>query len=174
MRKTILFWCLCLVPYAQAGESIDCSGIESDEARLECYDEAAKHSSVSEPDSRPGGEEPATPGQAVAPEVDPEPAPAATPEELFGKSEEDKNAAIAVAAGVEEVKNVTAAVTRVVEDPYGKITIDLDNGQRWRQVRVEPFKVSVGDEVVVRSAIMRSFSMQLKSGGRKTKVRRVD
>lgn len=174
MRKSVLLWCLCLVPYAQAGESVDCSGIESDVERLECYDAAARRSSVSQPDSRPAGEEPPAPGQAVAPEADTEPAPAATPEELFGKSEDDKNAAIAAAAGVEEVKNVTAAVTRVVEDPYGKKTIDLDNGQRWRQVRTEPFKVKVGDEVVVRSAIMRSFSMQLKSGGRKTKVRRVD
>lgn len=192
MRITVLFWCLCLVPFAHAQDIVDCSEIESDEARLACYDDEFSRSDAGEvvppsavedtvevaaapaaaPEPAVTVESAAEPVPAVTPA--PKPVPAASGEQLFGKSDEAKNAAIAEAAGVENVSSITMAVTSVARDPHGKITIKLDNGQRWRQVRTERFDVSVGDEVVIKRAILGSFTLQRKSGGKKTKVRRVD
>ncbi len=188
MRVTLLSLCLCFAAFLQAQVVVDCSEIESDEARLACYDERFGRSDAGDqvppsaveatadvaaaPEPAATAEPAAESAPAVAPA--PEAAPKASGEQLFGKSSDETSAAIAEAAGVEDVSSITASATSVASDPYGKITISLDNGQRWRQVRAERFDVSVGDEVVIRRAVFGSFTLQRKSGGRKTKVRRLD
>ena len=191
MRLVSVLLSVFFLSVLHAADIRDCVEIESDEERLRCYDDLAMRSAGMAPEP-PAAPEPSTapePAVAAAPPSAPEslsvqqqptPTPeaeqavAATPEELFGKSDEEKNAAIAEAAGVEDVSSISTSVTSVTSDLHGKMTINLDNGQRWRQVRAERFDVGVGDEVVIKRAILGSFTLQNKSGGRKTKVRRVD
>lgn len=168
MRVSIFLLAIGLVTNAQAGDLQTCASIESDVARLECYDLLS---------GRAAGEERAA-AKAAAAEEQAAPAPAAAPkpmpEEVFGKSVEDTQEAYARAAGIEEVSEIRATVAKVSKDGYGRVSVVLDNGQRWRQIRKAYFKVSEGDEVIVRKAALQSYTLQMASGGRGTKVRRVD
>ena len=74
----------------------------------------------------------------------------------------------------ERADEIVARVTRVVKDNRGRLIIVLDNQQRWRQVSSERFQVKVGDEIVIRKAILGSFVLQQRTGGRKTTVRQQD
>lgn len=153
-----------LAPLAQADEIGDCSTLQADEARLKCYDEAMQRVEPAEP----------VPEVEALPVAEPAEDTNSVPEQVFGKSADETSAIIAEATGVEDIAEISGRVVAVTEDPYGRITVKLDNGQKWRQVRADRFDVDVGDEVVVRKAALSSFALQRKSGGRQTKVRRVD
>ena len=166
MRVSIFLLAIGLVTNAQAGDLQTCASIESDVARLECYDLLS---------GRAAGEERAAVKAAAAKkQAAPAAAPKPMPEEVFGKSVEDTQEAYARAAGIEEVSEIRATVAKVSKDGYGRVSVVLDNGQRWRQIRKAYFKVSEGDEVIVRKAALQSYTLQMASGGRGTKVRRVD
>ena len=149
MKVRLLFLAAGLASVAQADELSDCSTLQADEARLKCYDESM---------------------QKKAPAEDAE----SVPERVFGKSADETSAIIAEASGVEDVAEISGLVVAAAEDPYGRITVELDNGQRWQQTRTDRFDVDVGEEVVVHKAALSSYTLQRKSGGRQTKVRRVD
>jgi len=176
----IIIWLMCagLAANAQAGGI--CPDIASDDARLRCYDEAARRSAAKEPGPPSSEVDQDVPVPAADPVPAPDPAPttsaatAATPEQLFGKSSEDTNAAIADAAGVEEIDKIDASVVSVRRDPYGRFVVLLDNQQRWRQVGSERFQIKAGDEIEIHRAVLGSFWVQRRAGGRKTKVRRLD
>jgi len=149
VKVRLLILAAGLSPLAQADGISDCSALEADEARLKCYDEAMQRKAPAE-DSK------------------------SVPEQVFGKSADETSAIIAESAGVEDIDEIGGPVVAVSEDPYGRITVKLDNDQEWKQVRSERYDVDVGDEVVIRKALLNSYSLQHKSGGRKTKVRRID
>lgn len=167
MRVTLLLLGVGLAASAPASsqlapveEFLGCREVESERLRLECYDGIA---------DRLMAEASVTPA-ALEASKNPEAAETES-ENLFGKSAEGTSAII---AGVEEVDEVVARVTRVVKDGRGRLVLVLDNQQRWRQVSSERFRIKVGDEVVIRDAAMGSFVLQQRSGGRKIKVRRQD
>ncbi len=157
-----ILWSLCigLTFSSQAEGLLDCLGIESDDARLRCYDEVAARQD--------------TPAPATEPPAVTMPAPAASQDQTFGRSAEDMSAIIAKVAGVDEVDEISATVIRVTRDPHGRFAVLLDSQQRWRQIGAERFKIKAGDEIVIRRAALSSYSLQRRSGGRKTKVRRLD
>ena len=132
---------------ASAGEFLACRNVEPESSRLECYDGIADRL-MAEPEAA------VAPAVMAAPKT---PEAAATEEKVEEKADE-----------------IVARVTRVVKDNRGRLTIVLDNQQRWRQVSSERFQVKAGDEIVIRKAILGSFVLQQRSGGRKTKVRQQD
>ena len=153
-----------LTSLAQADEFSVCATIDSDDARLKCYDEATKRVEPAEP----------VPEVEALPAAEPAEDTDSVPEQVFGKSADETSAIIAEATGVEDIAEISGRVVAATEDSYGRITVKLDNSQKWKQVRADRFDVDVGDEVVVRKAALSSFALQRKSGGRQTKVRRVD
>lgn len=150
---------------AQADELSECATLESDEARLNCYDEAAQRAAAPAEEAAPAAAEPAP---ATTPASVPQ------PKELFGKSAEETSEIIAEAAGVENVDEISGKVVAVARDPYRRHTVTLDNGQKWTQTRTDRFDVDVGDDVTVRKATLGSFTMKNETDGGQTKVRRVD
>jgi len=180
MRIVIWFICVGLASNAQAEEI--CSDIDSDDARLRCYDEVAERSAAKELGPQSSAVDQDTPAPAADPSsvahrdiaAAASTAPAATPKELFGRSAEDTSAIIADAAGVEEINKLEARAVSVTRDPYGRFVVLLDNQQRWRQVGSERFQIKAGDEIEIRRAALGSFWLQRRAGGRKTKVRRLE
>ncbi|MEO0550069.1 MAG: hypothetical protein AAFZ91_09115 [Pseudomonadota bacterium] len=67
---------------------------------------------------------------------------------------------------VEEFNSITAAVTRVRKDSRGKLIIDLDNGQQWKQSDSRRVYLSGGeaDSAEVKKAALGSFRMKLDGG----------
>jgi hypothetical protein len=164
MKVRLLLLAAGLAALAQADEISDCSTLQADEARLKCYDETTQRVVPAEP----------VPEVEALPAAEPAEDTDSVPEQVFGKSADETSEIIAAATGVEDISEISGRVVAATEDPYGRITVKLDNSQKWKQVRADRFDVDVGDEVVVRKAMLNSFALQLKSGGRKTKVRRVD
>lgn len=162
MRITSWLLCVGLVLSAPANGNLDCSNIESDDARLQCYDSVAGRVTADESQAHPPNSD------------EDDQAPVATSVEQFGKAPEKVTEIIAESAGIETVDEIRASVERVNKDLHGRLVFALDNKQKWRQVRSESMYIKAGDEVRIRRAALGSFTLQLQSGGRKTKVRRVD
>lgn len=66
-----------------------------------------------------------------------------------------------------EASEQTSIVGKVDEDPYGKLIITLSDGQVWKQMDSEQFRLSAGDTVVISRGFMGSFYLK-KNGQNKT------
>ncbi|NIV17637.1 MAG: hypothetical protein GWN47_04330 [Woeseiaceae bacterium] len=173
MRVLIFLLSAAAATAAHAGDLQSCVGIDSDVARLECYDQLAGLEAAEESAASAAALAPAQPAASAAPEK-PAPPAEAMSEQVFGKSVEEAQVAYAEAMGTKEVDEISGTVVSAGKDGFGHVIVELDNGQRWRQARKEYFKLRPGDEVVIKKAALGSYSMQKMSGGRWTKVRRID
>lgn len=78
-----------------------------------------------------------------------------------------------------KLKSITARITKVRADPYGKVTVTLENGQVWRQlssdnkqVRVRKFDEKTYIAEIKRSALG-NYRMNIKEMSRTIRVRRI-
>ncbi len=147
---------------AMAGSDfLTCRQLESDAARLQCYDEAAERVSTdmqSKAEARP---KPA------------DKAPATQPEDLFGKSTEETAELVTEVLGIEDVDLIEARVTRIQRDPYDRLFIELDNQQRWKQTGGGRFNLKAGEPIVITRNFLGSFMLEKKSGSQRIRVKRI-
>ncbi len=68
---------------------------------------------------------------------------------------------------------MTAQVSAIQTDPYGKWTLTLDNGQRWRQTESKRLRIKVGEPVIIRKGALGSFSLSRADSNSSTKVKRI-
>ena len=111
--------------------------------------------------------------------VDARPAPPPPPppneiseEELFGKSAEEAQRSMEQASGIERVDELEARVNRIQTLSSGKIVVELDNGQVWRQTDTAKPRVDEGDTVIVRRGSLGSYRMQKLGSKRSMRVTR--
>ncbi|WP_462156734.1 hypothetical protein [Pseudoalteromonas sp. GB56] len=153
-----------LITPAVASEGINeqalkaCSFIENDFRRLMCYDNVVAGKPID------AAREKVTTSNAPAAAA--AGASAATVATQSAKSKEEFGLEHKIKAE-EEAKDLVAGVTKISEAPYGELIITLDNGQVWRQIGTESFKLSKNDEVVISRAMFNSFLLK-KSGTNKT------
>lgn len=138
-----------------------CRQLESEAARLQCYDEVAGSVSAD------------MESQAEASPPPADQAPAAQPDALFGKSTEEAAELVSEALGVEDVDRIEASVSRVQRDPYDRLYIDLDNQQRWKQTEVARFNLKAGEPIIITRNVLGSYMLEKKSGGRRIRVKRL-
>jgi hypothetical protein len=141
---------------------LTCRQLESDAARLQCYDEAAERVSTdmqSQAEARP---KPA------------DKAPTTQPEDLFGKSTEETAALITEVLGVEDVNLIEARVSKIQRDPYDRLFINLDNQQRWKQTGGGRFNLKAGEPIVITRNFFGSFMLEKKSGSPRIRVKRIE
>ncbi|WP_417319254.1 hypothetical protein [Emcibacter sp.] len=125
-----------------------CRAIESDSARLACYDALGRASTAV-----------AVPDKAVEPVV-----PRA--EQNFGAEKVEKKAT----DSKEELSSITATVTKVVWSPRKQFAVYLDNGQIWMQKDNQ--RVNLPDEdftVEIKKGALGSYKMTVP--GRKSFIR---
>jgi hypothetical protein len=149
-----------------------CAAIEDDRARLACYDalfrqapeEQGALASASAGDPMAG--EPSPPAAAVAaPSSAPVAAAASNPEADFGLSGQQRQER-AEAAGARKVDEVSAKIVAIEPSRVGKPAIELDNGQRWRQIEATSWPVfEIGENVVIRKASFGSFLAVVPDSG---------
>ena len=128
-----------------------CSMIENDFKRLVCYDKiiAGKNIDVS-----------ATKAPVVV-----EQTKTITKEKEFGL--EHKN--ISENSDSEQV----ALAKKVKKSLHGELVITLDNGQVWRQIGTDSFRLKADNEVIIMRGALNSFLLK-KAGSNKTiRVKRV-
>jgi hypothetical protein len=149
LAVTLLF--LPAPAMAQADPAARCAAITDNTARLNCYDSAARGSSVQTP--APGTPPPrvSNPFAVQAP-----PQPAAPPAAPF--------------------KRLTATVKSYTLDAAGKFTMVLDNGQVWRQVEADDaraqFKMNGRNVVTVTNGFWGSYNMRINDMNAEFKVQR--
>lgn len=144
-----------------SSDFLACAQLESDAARLQCYDDAAERASTdvdSEAEVKP------KPGDKPA---------AAHPDALFGKSTEETAELVTEALGVDEVNRIEARVSRIQRDPYDRLLIDLDNEQRWKQTESARFNLKADEAIIITRSVLGSYALEKKSGGRRIRVKRL-
>ncbi|WP_156904823.1 hypothetical protein [Ferrimonas senticii] len=148
-----------LACYDQMADAISSCQSKSDKLeRLECYDNI--NSLVRDAFSRPAPQATTTSTTAttIAPEVD--------AEARFG----NENKAIAASKTLDAI---SATVEKIANDPYGKWTLTLTNGQRWKQTDSSNLKVRRGDSVTIERASLGSFLLSREGSNKRVRVKRL-
>jgi len=161
-----------LAPLAAAEENdLDrCAELESDAARLACFDAVINERRIGTPTAEPD----AGARQAELPaDTPPTPAPATAP---AATAREPAAAVPAESATKQEPENEYAAVVTAMRTrPHGQVVVTLDNGQTWsEQYASRRFLVEVGDTVTMKKARFSSAYRLVAPGGRAYTMIRVD
>lgn len=171
---------------AFAGERIvaaPCFELESDEARLACYDATRVCTGISDAlerlhcFDRAYGKWQANPQPADGPEdrsaalaAEPAPGPDETVNPAVPKDADD--------FGKREPPPEPAYIeARILEVQTGPDYIDylrLDNGQVWRETRDARVSFEVGQQVRIEEGVLNSFDLRLDGVRKLIKVRRID
>ena len=118
----------------------ECRSVESDKKRLVCYDDFVA--------SITNTQDKVTDNSKPTPKL-------ATHSDDVEIPDTNKNDAF------------VATVSKIKKDPYGVLTIYLDNEQIWKQAASSRFRLKVNDQVKVESAALGSFMLN-KIGSNKT------
>jgi len=135
-----IFWagtCAAADPIV-TGSLRACAAITSDGERLACYDrEMAKLVPAA------AGAAAASPSATIAAPL--------SPEQRFGLSPAQADAKVSQTSESEPLPALEARVSAVRNITNGRILIDLDNGQVWRQVDTDvTFRLRSGDAVIIK------------------------
>ncbi|GAA5194672.1 hypothetical protein [Ferrimonas gelatinilytica] len=134
-----------------------CSQQEDKLDRLLCFDAlSTSESSPANPRADSGKPEGAFPNQP--------PAITAAPETDFGLER------LAIKQTPDQL---TGQVSAIQTDPYGKWTLTLENGQRWRQTESKRLRVKIGESVIIRKGALGSFSLSREGSNNSTRVKRI-
>lgn len=156
----------------------DTAGDVADDATDDMADDMADDTAVA---SAPPPAAPApasaraqTPPPAADAGAGSETAPLPSPEELFGRDPVDIQRRMDVAAGREELQQITGEVVELIEITPDRIAFKLDNGQIWRQTVAGRFLLREGQEVEIRRATLGSYLMSRAGSSRSIRVERAD
>jgi hypothetical protein len=140
---------LCAACAACATDQTDvqrCAAIEDRDQRLSCFDEL----------SRTGSAPPAE--QAAQKQTD-------DAQDRFGLPWQSPPG---------ERQPRTAAVVATKRDPYGKLTLTLDNGQVWKQLDSKSFRIPDEEpRVVIWKGRLGGFSLKLEGSTKAIRVKRI-
>jgi hypothetical protein len=164
-----------LVVFLLAGsdsELLECQAIQTDTARLACYDKAMGRATS---EMAPAPEPVATQDTVVEDSgIEQETVSDIDLEELFGISANETEKLVEEAIGIESIDAIEARVTKVHRNPAGKMVIALENQQRWIQLDSKRLNLHPGEKVRVRRGAMNSFLMAKSVGGLSIRVKRID
>ncbi len=152
------------VASAQAPADIArCTAIDSDTERLQCYDKLFAHSRERpQEQSRVAATTAATATAATSATVDLDDF-GLDGRKPAGEADEPK--------GPDEMQ---ARIAKLDAQPRGEYVLTLDNGQVWQQREYDwHFAFSVGDEVIIKRGLMKSYRLQQKGNNRTTSVTRI-
>ena len=187
MKKIITTGLLLLASQAYADVNVEalqaCSMIENNAKRLTCYDkimgvETPKTAvTVAKPEHVPvtpahfenshvkpvawATVKAEKPSQPVAPAA----ATNANSQSEFGLEHKVKE---------EAGDELVAVVASLKQSKHNGLTLTLENGQTWRQIGSDSFKLKTGDTVVISRAMFNSFLMKKQGQNRSIRVKRVD
>ncbi|GGA64415.1 hypothetical protein GCM10011369_02210 [Neiella marina] len=164
-----------------------CASVKNDQQRLLCYDRigaryglTAATTTISEDSLGPSEQSselaaamvPAEQSQAaamVSGHVDAEPVVTvdSSPEEQFGLEQQ------IIKQEVKKLEAITGIVTAVSKDAYGKLTLGLDNEQRWKLQSKGP-RISKGDTVIIERGTLGSFYLRKEGSSRTSRAKRLE
>jgi hypothetical protein len=164
-----------MVLAADRDAALECVTISSAGERLACFDAAyaAQESApVSVPDAPVSAAAPAA-AAISAPELGVETAS----EEVFGLPKPTNTAATEEEFGLpqSQVETLKSVITGVDEDPVGRLTFHLENGQAWKQTETKRFRFneSARPVAVIKHGALGSYKLSVEGGSLTTRVKRI-
>jgi hypothetical protein len=140
-----------------------CAAIKADGERYACYDREMAT-------LVPGAVVATAGAAAVAPAA--AAAPVLTPEQRFGLSPAQADAKVSEASASGSLESLEAKVAGIRDITNGRVLIDLDNGQVWRQVDTDvTVRLKAGDAVSIKRGALGSY--WLSSNDRGWRVKRL-
>ena len=140
-----------------------CAAIRSDGERHACYDREMAR-------LLPGAVVGAAAAAHAAPSI--APAPVLSPQERFGLSPAQADTKVSEVTKSQPLQSLEAKVSGTRNITEGRVLIDLDNGQVWRQVDTDvTVRLQPGDPVTIKRATLGSY--WLSSGKRAWRVKRI-
>jgi hypothetical protein len=73
-----------------------------------------------------------------------------------------------------EENSIVAIATSVSRSKLGELTIVLDNGQHWKQIGSESFRLNENDKVEINRGVFNSFLLKRVDANRSIRVKRVE
>jgi hypothetical protein len=140
-----------------------CAAIDSDTERLNCYDTLAKQAGEQHQEAR----------KTVATVAAADTAASSASADLddFGLDGRKPAGQADEPKGPDEMQ---ARIVKFDTQPRGEYVLTLDNGQVWQQREYDwHLAFSVGDEVIIKRGLMKSYRLQQKGNNRTTAVTRI-
>lgn len=100
-----------------------------------------------------------------------EPPATALPTKQFG--EENLRSSQRARPSELEVGEIHAHVAKVSADPYGKTILTLDNGQIWRQVEGDKYRISPGTGVTISKGVLGAYFLTADTASLSVKFKRI-
>lgn len=74
---------------------------------------------------------------------------------------------------IKEPEFIKLTVKKVKKDPYGEITVYLEEGQVWKQTDGRALRLKQGDKIVIKKGSFNSFNLMKAEGSRTMRVKRI-
>lgn len=74
---------------------------------------------------------------------------------------------------IKEPEYITLLVDKIKKNPYGDITVYLQEGQVWKQIDGRALRLKKNDKVIIKKGALNSFQMMKEGGSRLVKVKRI-
>jgi hypothetical protein len=158
-----------LADEAFVSSALECRSVESADERLACYDNIVDGRNARSTAVASANIAAATTAAAASTPTDSPPAAAAA----ATNEAEDEFGLPPMADDDEKIDRIEAIVVKVSTSSSRKMTVELDNGQTWRQTTSSSLRVSEGDEVIIRRRSFGSHSLSKEDTSRSMKVKRV-
>lgn len=148
-----------------------CTAIESDTERLACYDKLFARPEAKMQKGQPTPSQSAATPSAPAGAGAAEAAAAQAGADDFGLDGRKPGEQPTEPKGPDEIQ---ARVSKIVTQPRGEAVLTLDNGQVWQQQEYDwHLAFKVGDEVIIKRGVLKSYRLQQKGNNRSTSVTRI-
>ena len=180
LKRTLMAVTLALGTSGTQADLADCHGIQDASQRLACYDRISGRVPVA---GRAEGSPVISPSVNPSVEADDRPVPQSgtsttASAKAPGATVQSGAAAVDDRFGLQPERSLvpgtlTATLSRVERNRYGKLTVYLENDQVWRQLDSSRLLLSTGDEVVIREASLGSHLLEKQSGSRSIRVKRL-
>jgi hypothetical protein len=140
-----------------------CTAIDSDAERLACYDKLFVRS-ADQPQEQTKAPATVAAAEAAA-------ASASAGLDDFGLDGRKPAEQVTTPKGSDEMQ---ARIARLDTQPRGEYVLTLDNGQVWQQQEYDwHLAFKVGDEVIIKRGVLKSYRLQQKGNNRTTPVTRI-
>jgi hypothetical protein len=160
--------CSCLAVAQQPSDIARCTAIESDSERLACYD---KLFTRPQKEGQPAPGQPAAVASAAGGTAAEAAAAQAKAAEDFGLDGRKPGEQPAEPKAPDQIQ---ARVTQISTQPRGEAVLTLDNGQVWQQQEYDwHLAFKVGDEVIIKRGVLKSYRLQQQGNNRSTPVTRI-
>lgn len=133
---------------------VDCSQLKKASLRLVCFDTVTSTIKAEQRNQ----------GSAAIPQPSTTPSQPAATQPEFGFEQK---------VMTKTPEKILSTVISLKKGPYGSYTVNLENGQIWKQSGSEKFRLKTGDAIYIKKGALGSFLLGKEGKNKKIRVKRI-